>query len=235
MRLLWKIALGILLLVGATVAWLLLSFPTVSYRYRLTIAVQTDGEVRAGSSVIELLFRFNPAWLGPSGGTYNVWVTGQAVLIDLGPRGALVAALGGNPYDRSIVNSSLLPSCAFLPAAWKNPSDSPTTAKNQWTISQQRGPVDLGPGCMPVFYWFPNPADLAGAKEVKPADFAAVIGDATRLVSAQVEITRDPLVIDIDKKLPAYATLTAARDKGDYTTPGGLTLGWRQFISKGSE
>jgi hypothetical protein len=88
---------------------------------------------------------------------------------------------------------------------------------------------------MPAFYWFSNPADLAGSKEVKPADFASVIGDATRLVSAQVEITRDPLVIDIDKKLPAYATLTATPDKGDYTTPGGLTLGWRQFISKGNE
>jgi hypothetical protein len=225
----------VLLVIGVAFALWGFNFPAVSYRYRLTVALETDGEVHAGSSVIELLFRFNPKWLGPTAGTYNAWVTGQAVLIDLGPHGALVAALGGDQYDRSIVNASLLPSCAFLPAAWKNPSDSPTTAKNQWTISQLRGPVDLGPGCVPVFYWFSNPADLASAKEVKPADFASVIGDAARLVSAQVEITRDPVMIDIDKKLPAYATLAAAPDKGYHKTPSGLILGWRQFISKGSE
>jgi hypothetical protein len=84
---------------------------------------------------------------------------------------------------------------------------------------------------MPMFYWFPNPADLAGAKEVKPANFASVIGDATRLVSAQVEITRDPLVVDIDKKLPAYAPLTAAPNKGIYITSGGLTISSGMFIA----
>jgi len=88
---------------------------------------------------------------------------------------------------------------------------------------------------MPAFYWFSNPADLDGAKEIKPANFASVIGGAARLVSAQVEITRDPVVIDIDKKLPAYGTLTAAPDKGYHKTPSGLILGEGQFISKGSE
>jgi hypothetical protein len=232
----WKTLAGALLVIGWFVAWWQLGFPTASYRYRLTVAVETDGKVHAGSSVIELFFRFNPKWLGPSGGTYNVWVTGQAALIDLGARGALVAALANYPPDPSVVNASLLPSCAFLPAAWKDPADSLTTAKNQWTISQfRKGPVDLGPGCMPAFYWFANPADLAGVKEVKPKDFAAVIGDAARLVSARVEITRDPLDIDIDKKLPAYATLIAPPTKGIYTTPGGLILGSGQFISKGNE
>jgi hypothetical protein len=235
MRIAWKILLALFLVVGCALAWLYFSFPTVSYRYRLTVAVETDGEVHTGSSVIGLLFRFHPKWLGPSAGTYNVLVTDQAVLINLGQRGALVVALGSYPYDPSIINASLLPSCAFLPVVWKDPSDTPTTLENQRAISQARGPVDLGPGCMPAFYWFSNPADLAGAKQVKPADFVTVIGDATRLVSAQVEITRDPVVTDIDTKLPAYATLMAPPANGVYTTPGGLTLGWRQFISKENE
>jgi hypothetical protein len=231
-----KLLIIVLIIIGIPVIWFWVSFPTVSYRYRLTVAVECDGQVHSGSSVIEVLFRFNPKWLPPSGGTYNVFVTGQAVLIDLGARGVLVAALGGNPYDLSVVNASLLPSRAFLPALWNDPSDSPTTPHNQRAISRMKGRADLDYGGMPAFYWFSNPADLASAKEVKPADFASVIGDATRLISAQVEITHDPVVINIDKKLPAYALLRGPPNNGnDYTTPGGSTLGWRQFISKGSE
>jgi hypothetical protein len=231
MRLLASFIVALLILVGAIVFWFWTSFPTVSYRYRLTVAVEVDGQVHSGSSVIALLFRFNPKWLPPSGGTYNVFVTGQAVLINLGPHGALIAALAGKPYDLSVVDASLLPSRAFLPALWNNPSDSTTTPKNQRSISQMKGPGDLDYGGMPAFYWFSNPADLASAKEVKPADFASVIGDATRLVSAQIEITHDPVVIDIDKNLPAYATLTAPPNKGIYITPSGLTVGSGMFIA----
>lgn len=231
-----KLLIIAVVLVAAVVGLYKWNFPAVSYRYRLTVAVEADGQVHTGSSVIELLFRFNPKWLPPAGGTYNVSTTGQAVLINLGGRGALVAVLGGNPYDHSVVNANLLPSCAYLPAAWSNPSDSPTTPKNQWAISQMEGPVDLSSGCMPAFFWFSNAADLSSAKEVKPADFASVIGDAARLVSAQVEITHDPVLIDIDKKLPAYALLRGPPNNGnEYTTPGGLVLGWRQFISNGNE
>jgi|HubBroStandDraft_6_1064221.scaffolds.fasta_scaffold96355_2 hypothetical protein len=234
MRKLILMAAPLLILIG--IPLLALELTTVSYRYRLTVAVETGGQVHSGSSVIEVRFSFNPEWAPPSVGTYNVSVAGQAVLIDLGARGALVAALGGNPYDRSVVNASLLASCALLPASWRNPADSPTTPKNQRAISQMKGPANLGPGCMPAFYWFFNPADLATVKEVKPAEFTSVIGDATRLVSAQVEITHDPVVIDIDKKLPAYALLRGPPNNGnDYIAPGGLVLGWRQFISKGNE
>jgi hypothetical protein len=34
-----------------------------------------------------------------------------------------------------------------------------------------------------------------------------VIGDATRVVSARLEITRDPIIIDIDEELPLYKKL----------------------------
>jgi hypothetical protein len=235
MRKLAVISVSILVaLIAAAVIWYKWNFPTASYRYRLTIAVEVDGQVRSGSSVIELLFRFNPKWLPPSGGTYNVFVTGQAVLIDLGAHGALIAALGGVPYDLSVVSAGLLPARAFLPATWRNPSDSPTSPENQRKVSQTKDRVDLDrDGGMPAFYWFSDPSNLATAKEIRPANFASVIGDAARLVSAQVEITRDPVVIDIDKKLPAYATLSAPPNNGVYVVPGGLILGREAFISKG--
>jgi hypothetical protein len=225
------VAVILLVVAGGFACWRL-SFPAVSYRYRLTVAVETDGEVHTGSSVVELQFRFFPRWLlSKVKRNYNVWVTGQAVLIDLGGRGVLVAALDGAGYERG-TTAIWLPGCAFLPVAWKDASDSPMTAENQWKVSQLKEPTDLGPACMPAFYWFSSPADLTGAKAVKLAEFASVIGGATRLVSAQVEITSDPPVIDIDKKLPAYGTLTAPPANGLYTTPGGLTVRRRQFMMK---
>jgi hypothetical protein len=229
-----KVVIIVLILIAIPFVWYMWNFPTASYRYRLSIAVETDGQVHSGSSVIELLFRFNPKWVPPSWGTYNVSIRGQAVLIDLGAHGVLVAALGGVPYDLSVVSAGLLPARAFLPATWRNPSDSPTSPENQRKISQTKGRVDLDrDGGMPAFYWFSDPSNLATAKEIRPANFASVIGDAARLVSAQIEITHDPVVIDIDKKLPAYATLSAPPNNGVYLVPGGLVLGREAFISKG--
>ncbi len=104
------------------------------------------------------------------------------------------------------------------------------TFENERALSQKQGRVELTPDNMPAFFWFSDPANLATAKLVKPADFASVIGDAARLVSAQIEITHDPIVVDIDKKLPAYAELRAPPNNGLYTAPGGIRLGAGMFI-----
>jgi hypothetical protein len=106
------------------------------------------------------------------------------------------------------------------------------TAENQWKVSQLKEPTDLAPACMPAFYWFSSPADLAGAKAVKPAEFASVIGDATRLVSAQVKITHDPPVIDIEieRSNPWLATIHLER-KMRTTPPANSRYGRVMFLA----
>jgi hypothetical protein len=235
-----KFATIVLILIATAILWYKWSFPTVSYRYRLTVAVEAGGQVHTGSSVIEVDYQFWPELfqrlVGGNPGQGSV--RGQGVLIDLGAQGVLVAALGGENGDYCTVNALYLVGRAYEPANARRRcvSGYALSLENERALSQKQGPINLTPDNLPAFFWFANPADLASAREVKPADFASVIGDAARLVSAQIEITRDPVVIDIDKKLPAYTLLRGPPNNGnDYRTPDGLVLGWRQFISKGNE
>lgn len=227
-----SILLALVFLAGYGV-WSLFDFPSVSYRYRLSIAVEGDGQVHSGSSVIEVKTTFFPKWAaGMANGTqYARTIEGQAVFVDLGVRGALIAALAGENYDYSTEPADALGGRAFLSYSPHNVQGYPVTLENVRAISQMQGRADLTADNMPAFLWFPDPANLATAKEVKPADFASVIGDSTHLVSAQVEITHDPILIDIDKKLPAYTRLLNPPNRGVYTSPTGLMFGGGMFIA----
>jgi hypothetical protein len=163
-------------------------------------------------------------------------VRGQAVLIELGARGVLIAALAGENYDYSTNAASDLFGRAYNPHRRAGSTGYPLSIENERALSEKQGPVALTPDNMPAFFWFSDPTNLDTVKLVKPANFASVIGDTTQLVSAQVEITNDPIVIDIDKKLPAYVALREPPINGnDYVVPGGLHVGWRLFISRGRE
>lgn len=70
-----------------------------AYRYRLSVAIEIDGQVYSGSSVIEV------RWVGsrlplPDVGKFAPVVVGQAVYVDVGKRGAVIATLGtGQPAN----------------------------------------------------------------------------------------------------------------------------------------
>jgi hypothetical protein len=51
---------------------------------------------------------------------------------------------------------------------------------------------------------------------------------------AYVEITRDPIVIDIDKKLLWYKALRAPPNSGVMYLPNGVALGYTMFIGDAS-
>lgn len=67
--------------------------------------------------------------------------------------------------------------------------------------------ASLTPDNMPLFVWFADKTDLESGREVKPENFSSVIGDRAHLVSVKVQITNDPIVIDIPEKLPLYKKL----------------------------
>ena len=211
------------------------SFPTASYRYRLTIAVEFDGKVHSGSSVIEVWYRFFPHWAAAlsNGSQFDYAIQGEAVVIDLDNGGVLIAALGYN-RDRSTVPAVALAARAFDPAARRLGPGYPATLAKVQFLSRVQGRVDLTVDNMPPFIWFADETDPRSARLVKPDDMAAVIGDAARLVSAQVEITRDPIVIDIDKRLPLYKSLPPPPNSNSISLPNGLVLNWSMFIGPGS-
>jgi hypothetical protein len=65
-----------------------------------------------------------------------------------------------------------------------------------------RGKRQLRFDNLPHFLWFSNPQDPTSAKTLLVDDIPRVFGPTAYFAGASVEITSDPLVIDIRQKLP---------------------------------
>ncbi len=219
--------------VAAIVVWIWLSFPTTSYRYRLTIVVELDGRVHSGSSVIEVRYRFFPEFFSQlaNGNQYERSVAGQAVLVELGERGVLIAALGDNG-DHTTVAADALAGRAFQPNARQYLGGYKATFDGVRALSRSQGRIALAMDNLPPFIWFSDSANPATGRLIKPREFANVMGDKAGLQSAEIEITRDPVIIDIDKKLPLYRALLA--NNGFMKLSTGLVLNWGMFVAPGS-
>ena len=89
-----RIALILTLIAVGMYGCVVASFPQASVRYRMTIDVEADGKVHTGSGVIEVTYRLDPQWL-PQSRHVQAWSHGEAVAIDLGPRGVVFALLEG--------------------------------------------------------------------------------------------------------------------------------------------
>jgi hypothetical protein len=226
MRTLGKIALCVALIVGAFFIWLHFAYPVYSYRYRLTIAIQTDGEPHSGSSVIEVQWVGQPK-LGQAPPFYP-YVHGQGVFVDIGKRGAIVATLITG--DTSVFTGARAVDAMYLAArAFGNNSSSDNIPQ----LPSLTGRRDLAPDNMPRLLWFPNVANADSARIIRAEDIPTVFGPNARLMAAYVEITRNPIVIDIDKKLPWYKELVD-RQKGhlNISYPGQLQLMYNMFVSE---
>jgi hypothetical protein len=83
--------------------WMLESFSFISVattRYRMAFEVEMNGEVKSGTSIIEL--RYSAAGDASGRPTTARWRRGVAAVIDLGDHGTLVAALGPNTYGDAV-------------------------------------------------------------------------------------------------------------------------------------
>src|SRR3954447_18152043 len=80
---------GLMVLVAALAVYRWF-YPTYSYRYRLTINIETDGRLHSGSGVVEVTWY---AHFLPELVSFSPELRGEAALVDLGPRGVVVATL----------------------------------------------------------------------------------------------------------------------------------------------
>jgi hypothetical protein len=178
-------------------------FPTYAYRYRLTISLDVDGQIHTGSSVIEVVWVGGPEFgdVGP----YHPSVRGQAAFVDLGEHGAVVALLIAPSHNQAGI--TVWPE--GVGALWLVPRafGKGRTLEELPELTQLSGRRELTPDNMPRLIWFSNIADPKTARGIRPDDIPILFGQGARLVAAYVEITHDPIIVDIDKKLPWYKEL----------------------------
>ncbi len=219
--------LTIALLIGGAVVWWQVTYPSYSYRYRLTLAIEVDGKVHTGSSVIEVTWHGGPEFgdVGP----YHPSIRGQAALVDLGSRGAVVAALvNGESYGPAA--DGALSAIWLASFAFGNKS----TNKELPQLKHLTGKRHLSTDNMPRLIWFSDIADPKTAKKLQVSEIPELFGPSARLVDATVEIARDPIVIDIDKKLPWYKSMKGAPHHGVLYSSNGFAIADTMFIGAAS-
>jgi len=185
------IALIMLVAAAATYKWF---YPTYSYRYRLTINIETDGKLHSGSSVIEVIWY---AHLLPELVSFSPELRGEAAIVDLGPRGVVVATLIAEDWGWHNTN-------AGWGALWLVPRAFGVRDSNEGLPDLVRlgGKRELAFDNLPRFLWFSNPQDPTTAKVLFVNDIPSAFGPSAHFAGASVEITSDPIVIEIRQKLP---------------------------------
>ena len=191
----WATALAVFVLclavLGAAYKYL---YPTYSYRYRLTINIEAEGKLHTGSSVIEVTWyaHFLPEFV-----SFSPELRGQAALVDLGDRGAVVATLlngeSYGPAQDGAWGAIWIATRAF---------GLNSTTDELPRLPQLRGKRDLASDNLSRFLWFSNPKDPASASNILVQEFPTTLGSSVHFAGATIEITNDPIVIDIRDKLP---------------------------------
>lgn len=87
------IAVIAILVLGVAVWWKV-SFPSGSWRYKMTVTVETPEGIKTGSAVREISAYSMPMFLGVNRDTHIKLEKGEAVVVELGERGVLFATLG---------------------------------------------------------------------------------------------------------------------------------------------
>ena len=180
------------------------SMPT--YRYEMTVEVDTPEGVRSGSSVIEVQSQSQPLL---HNGTSSL--TGEAAVIDLGKRGKLFALLRSD--DDTDWGKRL-----FANLAQSDPSKTDTRSmrgnvrniiadKDTHVLPRRFEPLSYlrekpGGSGYPMLVRFDDPRQPRSVRYVSPENLAGSFGDGVRLRRITVKITDKPVTEAIGQTLP---------------------------------
>jgi hypothetical protein len=229
MRVLLTSLFALVLGAGVLAAGYWYKYPNHTYRYRLTVNIEVDGKVHAGSSVIEVTWHSGPM-LGDIG-PYSSTTKGQAALIDLGDRGLVVASLLGEDWGRPYSSTGGWGAVWLAPRAF----GFGTSVNEMPEFLKETGKRDLVDDNLPRLLLFSNPQDPATARLLPVRDIPSVLGPSVRFAGASVEITNDPIVIDVRQKLAWLETLEKKPPGSDVIyLPNKLGINRNLFIGDAS-
>lgn len=176
-----------------------------TYRYKMTVEVETPQGLTSGSAVREIVYTKQAIKL-PDMAAVTATQRGEAVVVDLPNRKVLFALLSTNGYET-------------LQAAFGD--DSPATldaARSDGRVVELRPKPNSIPGQSgyPLMVTFRDIADPASVERVDPANLAASFGPSVTLKRITVEITSDPVTTGIKKRLGWLSKFPEPRLDPDY-------------------
>jgi hypothetical protein len=183
--------------IGGLVLAYKIAYPTMVYKYRMTVEVEVNGEIKSGSSVIEVDRYLTPKWL-PGGGMRISHVYGDAVFVDLGSGRNVIAALsvrGGRPSWATAEH-------------WPNWIKGPDGRTATFPMPLRRTALI---GDLPMFVTFTGINNPMTLLRVSPEQFETILGSGIKLKGVYVETTRDPITRSIAQHLPWFKNWPTGR------------------------
>ncbi len=148
--------------------------PTYTWRYKLTLAVETPEGVKSGHSIVEIVQ--GASWYENTIGTV---ATGEALYLDLGPgRRPLIALLtvtSPSGANRFIYTGSKQLFEAYGETLEWNAGRNDALAR----AIEKRGVVRIGTESLPDLVTFADVSDPKSVLRVDPDDLAATLGPAS--------------------------------------------------------
>lgn len=189
----------------------------VTYRYRLTVEVDSPQGMRRGSSVDEVTAWEGIAIPGPEAGGFHARFRGEAVAVDLPGKQTLFILLDNVEY---LLLSSYKP---YLPRI-SDPYDRMRAAKKLRVVATVPPSIDGGVNLYPRFVRFHNLNDPKSVELVDPDNLAASFGEGVRLRRLTVQATDDGISNTIGKRLPWLTKYADINFAGKSTVSNGRDL-----------
>lgn len=230
----WAVVIGIVLAVTGSALALAMGEGRVSgsWRYKMTVTVETPEGIRSGSAVREVSNAIsNPGLDCPECGNAPS-IEGEAVVVDLGQRGVLFALLRGNPW----LGEDYAKGVVFHIFPYSGGYSTVEGIRHYSTLKE--GKATLKPYQYPMLVTFTDRDDPKSVKAVldmayrenskrmpediilKQDHFEELFGPGVKLKEITIEMTDDPVTLSIEKFLPWLRALDGGYLHGGFTSRG---------------
>lgn len=177
-----------------------------SYRFRLTVEVETPQGLRNGSSVYEVK-AWNEPGMDPSGKVRKWTVRGEAVAVDLPGGRKLFALLKTGAHFEDMAGLSM---ATLYPGFAAEGYDVVCVAR-ELARDNFSSPVEVAPRDYPMLVRFRDIANPASVEQVEPGDLVTAFGGGVRLRGIKVELTDEPVTTGIEGRLEWLARVGRER------------------------
>ncbi len=188
-----------------------------TYRYRMTVEVETPEGLKTGSSVIEVRTTNSPAFPGPEAGGTRTRVKGEAVIVDLGEAGLLFALLRGQSGD--VDAAGFYAADTLLGIRMNTGSAEDRREKIRRLMAVERK-GEIRPNRYPMLVRFRDIDDPTTVERVDPDNLAASFGEGYRLRRITVAITDDRVSEGIEERLDWLGTTVTGYLDGAFSGGG---------------
>ena len=169
---------------------------TSSFRFRMTVVVETPEGPKTGSSVYAV-GAGNKVKLTSEEGTRFLWDRGEAVAVELPGGKTLFALLKTGAHFEDMATLSM----ETLDPHFTERYDTVGTAARIAGREGVTSPVAVDPAIYPMLVTFEDINDPTSVELVDPDDLAATFGEGTALKRITVQITDDPVTTGIEERL----------------------------------